>query len=295
MCGKEMEKIDLALRDFRAYSEDLISSRNHNFRNNLKIFVDFCETNEVMKKIVKPLKNNTRININDWWYNLSKTGGSFVGSKHYEVPSNDEDRAALFYQFIIALNEEKLSFDTFAVWVYGHSNFDDNVITFNQDITKKLIRYLNFRLEETKKNTKVQSDEEGLEWDLFICHASEDKDSIVRELATKLDENGFKVWYDEFTLKLGDSLRQKIDYGLAHSRYGIVVLSVDFFKKEWPQKELDGLVAREGKKTKVILPIWHGVTIEDVKKFSPILAGRIAVSTHKGLDYVVGEIIRAIK
>lgn len=141
----------------------------------------------------------------------------------------------------------------------------------------------------------ILDDAKGVDWDFFVCHASEDKESIVRELAEKLHKNGFKVWYDEFTLKLGDSLRQKIDYGLANSRYGIVVLSVSFFKKEWPQKELDGLVARERRERKVILPIWHGVTKEDVEKFSPILAGRLAASTHKGLDYVIGEIIKAIK
>jgi len=141
----------------------------------------------------------------------------------------------------------------------------------------------------------ILDDEKGLDWDFFVCHASEDKESIVRELAEKLRENGFKVWYDEFTLKLGDSLRQKIDNGLANSRYGLVVLSVNFFKKEWPQKELDGLVARERREKKVILPIWHGVTRENVEKFSPILAGRLAASTDKGLDYVIGKIIKAIE
>lgn len=48
-------------------------------------------------------------------------------------------------------------------------------------------------------------------WDVFISHSSEDKDSIVRELANLLDKLGVKVWYDEFSLKVGDSLTQKID------------------------------------------------------------------------------------
>ena len=54
-------------------------------------------------------------------------------------------------------------------------------------------------------------------YDVFISHASEDKDSIVRSLANALTELGLKVWYDEFTLRIGDSLRQKIDRGLATS------------------------------------------------------------------------------
>ena len=132
-------------------------------------------------------------------------------------------------------------------------------------------------------------------YDFFISHASEDKESFVRLLATELQEKGYNVWYDEFTLTLGDSLRRKIDHGLANSCFGIVVLSKDFFRKEWPQKELDGLVARERDGKKVILPIWHGVTKEDVINFSPILAGRLAASTDEGLDYVVKEIIRAVE
>jgi len=60
-------------------------------------------------------------------------------------------------------------------------------------------------------------------------------------LAESLRKKGARVWYDEFTLKIGDSLRRSIDKGLTKSRYGIVVLSPAFFKKEWAQKELDGL------------------------------------------------------
>jgi len=53
-------------------------------------------------------------------------------------------------------------------------------------------------------------------WDIFICHASEDKEAIARPLANALKQAGLDVWYDEFTLTLGDSLRRKIDHGLVH-------------------------------------------------------------------------------
>jgi hypothetical protein len=82
-------------------------------------------------------------------------------------------------------------------------------------------------------------------WDIFICHASEDKEAIARPLANALKQAGLDVWYDEFTLTLGDSLRRKIDHGLARSRYGAVILSPHFFAKEWPQRELDGLTTKE--------------------------------------------------
>jgi len=91
----------------------------------------------------------------------------------------------------------------------------------------------------------VEEQTSGAEFDVFISHASEDKDDFVRPLANELLNRGIRVWYDESTLKWGDSLRRKIDQGLARSRYGIVILSSAFFVKNWPQYELDGLVARE--------------------------------------------------
>lgn len=132
-------------------------------------------------------------------------------------------------------------------------------------------------------------------WDLFICHASEDKDAIVRPLVAALKREGFKVWYDEFTLTIGDDLHRSIDKGLANSNYGIVILSRHFFDKEWPQKELDGLAARETKGKKVILPIWHNVDSEYIRKFSPTLAGKLGVPTEKGIPAIVREILRVAK
>jgi len=82
-------------------------------------------------------------------------------------------------------------------------------------------------------------------YDAFISHASEDKDDLARPLAEFLKKAGFSIWYDEFQLRVGDSLRRSIDKGLANSRFGIVVLSPNFFAKNWPQYELDGLVAKE--------------------------------------------------
>lgn len=134
----------------------------------------------------------------------------------------------------------------------------------------------------------------SFEYDVFICHASEDKESFVRSLAETLVSKELRVWYDDLTLLLGDSLRRSIEFGLAKSRYGVVVLSKNFFAKEWPQTELDALVAMENGRGKVILPIWHGVTKEKVQSFSPILAGRVAASTDKGMDYVVNKILMVV-
>ena len=130
-------------------------------------------------------------------------------------------------------------------------------------------------------------------WDVFISHASEDK-PFVRRLANALIEQGLRVWFDEFTLRVGDSLNRTINHGLANSRYGIVVLSPNFFAKKWPQDELAGLTARESLGEKIVLPIWHNITADEVRKHSPILADRLAVSSDRGLEHVVEELLRVL-
>jgi hypothetical protein len=131
-------------------------------------------------------------------------------------------------------------------------------------------------------------------WDVFLSHASEDKEAFARPLAISLQERGLKVWFDAFTLTLGDSLRRSIDRGLAQSRYGIVILSEAFFQKHWPQLELDGLVGREAAGVKVLLPVWHGVDEARVRVFSPTLADRLAVSSSMGLPHVVEQVLQVV-
>ena len=130
-------------------------------------------------------------------------------------------------------------------------------------------------------------------WDVFISHASEDKEEIAHPLAEALKAKGLNVWYDKFTLEIGDSLRQSIDNGLSKSRYGLVVLSKSFFSKHWPQSELDGLFSMESAEKKRKLPVWHNVTVNDVKQFSPILAGRVAMPTSD-LDALVMSIANKV-
>lgn len=123
--------------------------------------------------------------------------------------------------------------------------------------------------------------------DVFICHASEDKDAVARPLAESLVAGNLRVWFDEYELRIGDSLRRKIDQGLANSRFGVVILSESFFAKDWPQNELDGMVARQNSGEQTILPIWHKLSKEEVMVYSPSLADKIARSTS---NYTVPQI-----
>jgi hypothetical protein len=144
----------------------------------------------------------------------------------------------------------------------------------------------------SKAPPEMQNSEDNKEYDFFISHSSEDKEDIVRSLAETLRENGFAVWYDEFELKVGDSLRKKIDTGLTNSRYGIVIISPSFVKKNWTEYELNGMVAKEMNGHKVILPIWHKISKDEVLKFSPTLADKMALNTS---IHSTEDIVNALK
>jgi hypothetical protein len=132
-------------------------------------------------------------------------------------------------------------------------------------------------------------------YDVFICHASEDKEPFVRPLADALRNEHVEVWYDDFSLKLGDSIRRSLDKGLSQSRFGLVVLSKAFFTKNWPKYELDGLVEKEIRgNDNVILPIWHDVSHDEVADQSPSLANRKSVLSSVGLPEIVSKVLAVI-
>ena len=135
----------------------------------------------------------------------------------------------------------------------------------------------------------------SVKYDAFISHASEDKEEFVKPLVEALQTAGYKIWYDEFTLKVGDSLRRSIDNGLKNSRYGVVVFSSAFFSKNWTQYELDGLVTREMEGHKVILPIWHMVSKNQVQDYSPTLADKKAInSSLSTIDEIVAQLAEVL-
>lgn len=137
---------------------------------------------------------------------------------------------------------------------------------------------------------------ENKKYDIFISHASEDKDLLVRPLAMILERLSVRVWYDEFSLKLGDSLTTSIDMGLHQSRFGLLVLSKSFLGKNWPDYEYRSLLTRQIDGDKVILPLWYGVTKEDVKKYSLYLADIKAVSiTKDNYKAAIALILRVVR
>lgn len=136
----------------------------------------------------------------------------------------------------------------------------------------------------------------GQTWDVFISHASEDKASVALPLRDALVESGVTVWLDKSEMRLGDSLRRKIDQGIRSSRFGIVVLSESFFTKGWTNHELDGLVTRTVAGEQTLLPIWHDLTAEQVRGYSPSLADKVALHTGRAsIEEMAEEIATVVK
>lgn len=124
-------------------------------------------------------------------------------------------------------------------------------------------------------------EQEDVQYDVFVSHAWEDKESFVEEFVQELQKLNLCVWYDKKQIKWGDSMRAKIDEGLRKSKFGVAVLSPDYIKegKYWTKAELDGLFQLESVNGKMLLPVWHNLTKKEVMAYSPIIAGKLAMNT----------------
>ena len=125
---------------------------------------------------------------------------------------------------------------------------------------------------------------EAPHYDVFVSYASEDR-PVAEPIAKMLKKRGFRVWYDTWELRLGDKFPVKINEGLRLSRFGVAILSKDYFAKRWPIDELEALLARDA-----VLPVWHGLSHDAVRKHHPIIANMKSVSTAEGIEKVVDQI-----
>jgi Domain of unknown function (DUF1883)/TIR domain len=131
----------------------------------------------------------------------------------------------------------------------------------------------------------------GQTWDVFLSHAGEDKAAVALPLRRALAARGITVWLDTNEMKVGQSLRRRIDQGISASRFGVVVLSKPFFAKGWTNHELDGLITRTLAGEQSLLPIWHGVSDLDVRRYSASLADKVALSTDEmGIEEIADRI-----
>jgi hypothetical protein len=215
--------------------------------------------------------------VNDWEFGVNEEGkpwkGGIEGTDWAEwiaMPVTEASLEAFTKPQIVAHCLYEM---TFSGWYRGE----------NLAFVEHLIRY-----DKICRRNKV------MQYHAFLCHASEDKE-IARKIFEYLEAEGYKIWFDEIDLALGDSIRTGIDRGLSKATYGIILLSPAFFAKNWTQYELDGLVARqmEGGQ-KVILPVWHNITMQELLAYSPPLAALKAISTDEHPRMVAYKIIEVL-
>lgn len=142
---------------------------------------------------------------------------------------------------------------------------------------------------------REQKNEDLMKYDFFISHASEDKLIVAEPLAQALEILGAKVWLDRFELKIGDSLRESIDMGLRDAKKGIVILSEVYFQKFWTKKELNALFAKSVDGEKIILPVRHNISVDEVAHKSLLLADIFSLSTSENtIEEIARQIIKTM-
>ncbi|MCG7539875.1 toll/interleukin-1 receptor domain-containing protein [Pseudoalteromonas sp. OF7H-1] len=131
----------------------------------------------------------------------------------------------------------------------------------------------------------------------FISHDSRDKDPVVRKLVHELSKLQCPVWYDEYSLNVGDSLRSSIEAGLKETKKCVVILSPNFLSNEgWGKAEFDSVYTREIlEKDNVILPVWHEVSVENVYEYSPRLADKVGLNSSIGIEELARKLANVIK
>lgn len=155
----DYKKIERSFRRFSDYSDDLLNLDSKTFPNNLNIFIDFCENDEIMHIISAQLKSNKNVDIGKWYSDFQKTGGSFIGTKKYVLPTKEEDRISLLYQFLLKIHSNEINFHGFCIDAYGKTNFNEMVLAFNDAISRPLIRAMNQLLQETEAFRPVKLDD----------------------------------------------------------------------------------------------------------------------------------------
>lgn len=120
------------------------------------------------------------------------------------------------------------------------------------------------------------------EYDVFISHANKDKVDLVENLYQSLNKLGVKIFYDKESLEWGDNWKDKILNGVNKAEFAIIVISENFFDREWTEKELNEFLSRQNRNgQKIILPILKNITIEQLEQKYPTVADIQAIDSSE--------------
>lgn len=126
------------------------------------------------------------------------------------------------------------------------------------------------------------------EYDVFISHANNDKEELIEELYSSLNRLGIKIFYDKESLIWGDEWKKQILNGVSKAEFAIIVISKNFFDREWTEKELAEFLNRQNRNgQKLILPILHNISMKQLKNKYPSIADIQAINSK---DYSCDQI-----
>jgi hypothetical protein len=171
------------------------------------------------------------------------------------------------------------------------------------EVTPEDKSYINERAKELGHSVKIRDKsyaEERASWEkplAFISYDLRDREAIAKPLALALQKIGCPVWYDEFSLKVGDSLRASIEKGIKECRKCVFIITPNFLANGgWAKREYESIFTRElVEKQNVILPICQGVTFQEIYAYSPVLADRVAVQWKDNADEIARRLAAAIR
>lgn len=265
--------------------------------------INFCK-NEFKEETL--LENNPSLNFVDKKTKQVVLLKSFTAFYIWDIEKNSrsiaiislniEDEIELIIQWI----EQSKKFDIRKNIRLAGEDFDTDDLVYTNtlylftdkvNIDKKKLRQ-RFKQKNIILKLRDKNYRESLRPDFFICHDSRDKDEVARPLFENLKNRGLKVWYDEYSLEIGDSLTYAIQEGIKKCKYGLVIISPNFITNEkWIKYELQSLITKQvATNEKVILPIWHKVDENDLKEMSFYLLDKLAGNTNNGIDALAEQL-----
>ena len=178
------------------------------------------------------------------------------------------------------------------IFIYSEDDVNEEDKTYIKQRSKELSQSVKFREQSYAEGRNKFEKPLG-----FISHDSRDKIEIAGPLATELQKLMCPVWYDEYSLKVGHSLREQIEKGLKECKKCILILTPNYLSnKGWGKKEFDSVFTRELiEKQNVVLPVWHNVSAKEIYEYSPSLADRVALNWSAGVEEVARKLKHAIE
>ena len=129
---------------------------------------------------------------------------------------------------------------------------------------------------------QMHTEQDALHYDVFISHANSDKEEYVNCLKASIDQLNVNVFYDKDTFVWGDNWKKKLLEGINAAEFAIVVISENYFGREWTEKELNDFFERQNSiGQKIILPILHNISIHQLKEHYPHIANIQAIESSK--------------